>query len=217
MTRDDWEKVQRLFEATVKLEPAERREFLERAVADQPELRSDVEALLRSDADAGGFLESILEAGTALLASDQSSLAERARVGPYRLVRQIGLGGMGAVYLAERDDEEFQQRVAVKLVTPGLYNEEVQRRFRDERQILARLEHPNIARLLDGGTTDSGTPYFVMEYIEGEPLDVYCDRLKLRTRDRVELFLTVCSAVQYAHQNLVVHRDLKTLEHSGDR
>ncbi|RMH21978.1 MAG: serine/threonine-protein kinase [Acidobacteria bacterium] len=130
------------------------------------------------------------------------------RIGPYRIVRLLGRGGMGAVYLAVREDE-FEQRVALKLIQSGLDSAEVIRRFHVERQILARLEHPNIARLLDGGTTGEGLPYFAMEYVEGEPLDRYCDRHGLTTRQRLELFLQVCSALEFAHQNLVIHRDLK--------
>jgi len=131
------------------------------------------------------------------------------RIGPYRVLHRLGAGGMGAVYLAVRDDEEFQRRVALKVLKPGMDSEEILRRFRTERQILAALDHPHIAKLLDGGTTDDGLPYFAMEYVEGKPLHRYCDEHKLSIRKRLKLFRTVCSAVQFAHQNLVVHRDLK--------
>lgn len=131
------------------------------------------------------------------------------RIGPYRLVRMLGEGGMGAVYLGVRDDGQFQQEVAIKLVRRGLVSRQVQNRLRIERQILATLNHPNIAKLLDGGTTPDGTPYLVMEYIDGEPIDAYCDRHQLTIEERLRLFRTVCSAVHSAHQNLVVHRDLK--------
>lgn len=134
---------------------------------------------------------------------------EGQRLGPYRIERKLGTGGMGDVYLAERADEEYQQRVAIKLVRAGVYSAQVQSRLRMERQILARLEHPNIARLLDGGRAPDGTPYLVMEYIDGEPIDVYCDRCRLDLNARIKLVHTVCSAVHYAHQNLIVHRDLK--------
>ncbi|MBI1762961.1 MAG: serine/threonine protein kinase, partial [Acidobacteria bacterium] len=116
---------------------------------------------------------------------------------------------MGAVFLAERADREFKQRVALKLIKRGLDTDEIIARFRHERQILAALDHPNIARLLDGGTTSDGLPYFVMEYVEGEPLDAYCTTYNLTLHERLNLFRTVCGAVHYAHQNLVVHRDLK--------
>jgi serine/threonine protein kinase/Tfp pilus assembly protein PilF len=134
---------------------------------------------------------------------------EGQRLGPYRIVRKLGSGGMGDVYLAERADEEYQQLVAIKLVRAGLFSAQVQSRLRMERQILATLQHPNIARLLDGGRTPDGTPYLVMEYIDGEPIDVYCNRRRLPLTERIELVRTVCAAVHYAHQNLVVHRDLK--------
>lgn len=130
-------------------------------------------------------------------------------IGPYRVTRTLGLGGMGEVVLAERADEQFRQQVAIKLVRRGLVSRQVRGRLKIERQILASLNHPNIAKLLDGGVTDDGTPYIVMEFVEGEPIDAYCDRYRLSTRDRLRLMLTVCSAVHAAHRNLVVHRDLK--------
>src|SRR5688572_16500160 len=131
------------------------------------------------------------------------------RIGPYRILRELGQGGMGVVYLAARADEQFRKRVALKVIRSGRASEEVVRHFKRERQILAGLDHPNIAKLLDGGTTDDGLPYFVMEYIEGEPLLAYCDSRKLSVAERLKLFQAICSAVQYAHRNLVVHRDIK--------
>src|SRR5687767_10297182 len=131
------------------------------------------------------------------------------RIGAYRIVRSLGQGGMGEVFLAERADDQFRQQVAIKLVRRGLLSRHAQGRLRLERQILATLDHPNIARLLDGGTTADGTPYIVMEYIDGEPLDTYCDRRNLSIEQRLRIFITVCSAVHRAHQGLVVHRDLK--------
>ena len=130
-------------------------------------------------------------------------------MGPYRLVRRIGRGGMGTVYLAIRDDEAFQRRVAVKVLKRGMDTDAIVRRFRNERQILAGLSHPNIAALLDGGTTPDGLPYFAMEYIEGQPIVDFCESRRFDTTARLRLFRDVCSAVQYAHQNLVVHRDIK--------
>ncbi|MDQ3799566.1 MAG: protein kinase, partial [Acidobacteriota bacterium] len=131
------------------------------------------------------------------------------KIGVYRITKEIGRGGMGAVYLAVRDDREFQQNVAIKLIKRGMDSDQVLRRFRNERQILAALNHPNIARLLDGGTTDDGLPYFVMEYIEGLPITQYCDSNRLTVRERLQLFQQVCAAVYYAHQNLIIHRDIK--------
>ena len=130
-------------------------------------------------------------------------------LGAYRLVRRLGIGGMGAVYLAERNDQQFSQSVAIKLVRGGHVSKDVRSRLKSERQILATLDHPNIARLLDGGTTDEGIPYLVMEYVEGVPIDLYCDQHRLNLPARLRLFRTVCSAVHAAHQNLIVHRDLK--------
>ncbi|NOT61686.1 MAG: protein kinase [Acidobacteria bacterium] len=130
-------------------------------------------------------------------------------LGVYRLVRELGRGGMGAVYLAERADDEFEQRVAIKLIKRGMDSDEIVRRFRQERQILAQLSHPHIARLLDGGTTPDGRPYFVMDYVEGESLYVWCDTRQLGLRERVALFQQVCAAVDYAHHQRVIHRDLK--------
>jgi serine/threonine-protein kinase len=145
--------------------------------------------------------------------SDPDQLSETAlegqRLGPYRFVRKLGSGGMGDVWLAERADDEYQQRVAIKLVRPGLFSAQLQGRLRMERQILASLQHPNIARLLDGGRAADGTPYLVLEYIDGEPIDIYCDRRRLSIKERIQLVQQVCSTVHYAHQNLVVHRDLK--------
>jgi serine/threonine protein kinase len=130
-------------------------------------------------------------------------------LGAYRLARRLGMGGMGAVYLAERNDQQFSQQVAIKLVRQGHVSKDVRSRLKSERQILATLDHPNIARLLDGGTTEDGIPYLVMEYVDGLPIDVYCDQKRLDLPARLRLFRTVCSAVHAAHQNLIVHRDLK--------
>lgn len=130
-------------------------------------------------------------------------------IGSYRLIRSLGHGGMGEVFLAERADDQFRQNVAIKLVRRGLLSGQVQGRLRQERQILASLDHPNIARLYDGGTTPDGTPYIVMEYIDGAPIDIHCDQRQLTIAQRLRLFITVCSAVHRAHQNLIVHRDLK--------
>lgn len=134
---------------------------------------------------------------------------EGQRLGAYRILRRLGSGGMGDVYLAERADEEYHQQVAIKLVRAGAFTPQILGRLRTERQILARLQHPNIARLLDGGRAPDGTPYLVMEYIDGEPIDIHCDRRRLTLPQRIELVRTVCAAVHYAHQNLIVHRDLK--------
>src|SRR5437762_6743030 len=131
------------------------------------------------------------------------------RLGNYEIVKELGRGGMGAVYLARRADAQYEKHVAIKLIKRGMDTDSVLRHFRDERQILAGFDHPNIARLFDAGTTSDGLPYFVMEYIEGLPLDEYCDKQRLSITDRLKLFREVCSAVSYAHRHLVIHRDIK--------
>ena len=176
-----------------------------------PELRAEVERLLAAHGRAGDFIASpaMRDRRDVDVATDESLVGRR--VGPYRVVREIGRGGMGAVYLAERADGQYEQRVALKLIKRGMDTDQVLARFRAERQILASLDHPNIARLLDGGSTDDGLPYFAMEYIEGEPIDACAERRDLSVDDRLQLFLQVCGAVAYAHQHLVVHRDIKPL------
>ena len=181
--------------------------LLDSLCADDPELRAEVESLLASDCDSGTIIAEAVQSEASLLL-DLEPLAGK-RVGAYRIVREIGRGGMGAVYLATRDDEVFQKRVAIKVVKPGMDTADVLNRFRYERQILASLEHPYIARLFDGGSTDQGLPFFVRECVEGQPVNSYCRGNTLNNRDRCELFLKILEAVAYAHRNLVVHRDLK--------
>jgi serine/threonine-protein kinase len=192
-------------------EPAEWQSVLNETCSGDPELRREVEAMLGRQQRASGFLESPpAAAAQALLAEAGEPARDVAgrRVGPYVLVREVGRGGMSRVYLAARADGQFEQQVALKALRPGLDSDLDLERFRAERQILASLNHPNISRLLDGGVSDS-LPYLVMEYVEGEPLDRYCDARGLGLRQRLELFLTVVDATQYAHRNLIVHRDLK--------
>jgi serine/threonine protein kinase len=208
MPDDRMKKIEKIFDGALQRSAAERAAFLDRACGDDDNLRREVEGLLAADSRAGEFLEQpIAEHGIEL--RPQGSAPGGELVGAYRLLRRIGEGGMSEVYLAVRADDEYQKRVALKIIRQDLDREDMLRRFRTERQILAGLDHPNIAKLLDGGTTEGGLPYFVMDYIEGVPVDQYCDRGKLTLRERLELFRSVCSAVQYAHQNLVVHRDIK--------
>src|SRR5450432_2937494 len=134
---------------------------------------------------------------------------EAKRIGPYRILRTLGVGGMGEVFLAERADAEFEQQVAIKVVFGGTVSRSVQSRLKVERQILAQLDHPNIAHLTDGGSLPDGTAYIVMEYVDGVPIDAFCDSTRLDVVARLKLFQTICAAVHYAHQNLIVHRDLK--------
>ncbi|MBB6095039.1 serine/threonine-protein kinase [Povalibacter uvarum] len=186
------------------LGPRERADFVRKACGADETLLSRVMMVLQDEGSADWHdIEAEETAGVAV------EPVEGQRLGPYRIVRKLGSGGMGDVYLAERADEEYNQVVAIKLVRAGAFTPQVQGRLRTERQILARLQHPNIARLLDGGRAPDGTPYLVMEYIDGEPIDAYCDRRRLTLAERIALVRTVCSAVHYAHQNLIVHRDLK--------
>jgi eukaryotic-like serine/threonine-protein kinase len=195
---------------------------LDRLLADDPELRELAGALLRADrrlaspGTTGAFLsQPVLEeaagSGTSHGSGTEDSEATLidSRAGPYRIVREIGRGGMGRVYLAERDDGQFQQTVAVKVLKRGLDTDEMLRRFLRERQILARLEHKNIARLLDGGATQDGRPFLAMERVEGIPITEWCDARSSTLDQRIDLFLAVCEAVQHAHRHLIVHRDLK--------
>jgi non-specific serine/threonine protein kinase/serine/threonine-protein kinase len=206
---DRFLRCEELFHAAAALAGKERDAFLERSCAEDPELRADVERLLAARDRAGDFISS--PAIAAVRDGEGADETVGRLVGPYRLVREIGRGGMGAVYLAERADGQYEQRVALKVIKRGMDTEHVLARFRAERQILASLDHPNIARLLDGGSTDQGVPFFAMEYIDGEPIDAWATGRVLSVDDRLRLFLQVCGAVSYAHQHLVVHRDIKPL------
>jgi serine/threonine protein kinase/tetratricopeptide (TPR) repeat protein len=183
--------------------------YLDEACAGDTELRAEVESLLASHDEAGGFIEESAIDSMAEYVEPTRELPPETRVGLYRLTSVIGEGGMGTVYRAVRDDDEFRKEVAIKILKLGMEADSIIERFRRERQILANLSHPNIARLFDGGTTADGRPYFVMELIEGQPLHEYCDSHHLTTLQRVELFKPICSALMYAHQNLIVHCDLK--------
>jgi len=207
MTPERWAAAQQLFEAALERPDAERAAYIDQSAADA-DLAALVHGLIAADVreQSGDPLSSLVRDAVAdATAAPQPALE---RLGPYKLVTMLGEGGMGAVYLAERDDDEFLQRVAIKVVR-GLLDPERVRQFRTERQILAWLEHPNIARLLDGGTTSEGTPYLVMEHVEGVPIDRYCDDARLDVTARLRLFLTVCDAVSHAHRSLIVHRDIK--------
>ncbi len=206
MTPERWQRVKQLLDLALDLEDWQRETFVIGECSGDTTLSAEVMDLLAGAGAADHFIE---EPAVLLLADGEHRLVAGARFGPYRVLREIGHGGMGSVVLAERDDAEYVKRVAIKVVRRGMDTEEIVRRFRQERQILANLAHPNIAALLDGGTTDDGLSYFVMEYVEGTPVDQYCRAAALPQRARLELFLTVCSAVHFAHQNLVVHRDLK--------
>jgi serine/threonine-protein kinase len=210
MEPDRWRQIEDLFHSALDCEPGHRAAFLDSACASDVALRQEVASLLASY-EKGDFAElPAFDEGMMLLQESEDRSLSGQSIGPYKVIRKIGQGGMGAVYLACRADETFQKEVAIKLIQSGQDSEDVIRRFRSERQILATLEHPHITRLLDGGTTDGGRPYFVMEYIQGEPIDRYCDAHNLNTIERLKLFQSVCAAIHYAHQHLVIHRDLKS-------
>jgi Tfp pilus assembly protein PilF len=207
MHDDNWRRAKELFCAALELEPSERERFFA-AQFESIEVIAEARSLLATYLESPDFLEGV----TASLLDDESdtvpALAGR-RAGAWRLTREIGHGGMGVVWEAQRDDGQFEQRAAIKLLRASLFSDRDQRRFREERQILASLNHPCIARLLDGGMLEDGSPYLVMEYVDGEPIDLWCNRNRLDLRQRIELCLEVCAAVEYAHSQLIIHRDLK--------
>jgi serine/threonine-protein kinase len=208
MNVERWQRIEELFRTVVDRPADEREPWLTRACGGDEGLRREVLSLL-----ARGTAEDFLRepiAGVALsLTNESPDDLSGARIGPYRLTRLVGRGGMGAVYEAVRDDDQFRQQVAIKLIRRGMDSAFVRDRFLRERQILASLDHPHIARLLDGGATADGLPYFVMEFVAGEPITEYCRRRNLSLNEKLRLFRDVCAAVQHAHQKLVVHRDLK--------
>jgi serine/threonine protein kinase len=208
-----WRQIKGILSGALETDPSRQATFLDQACADDPLLRAEIETLLSFSNDVNdnrlnstGSRLMVIEA----VADTQSSDTRIGRrFGPYQIIEEIGVGGMGEVYRAFRADDEYQKEVAIKVVQAGQNSKFVIARFKNERQVLASLDHPNIARLLDGGTSEEGVPYLVMELIEGLPINEYCDEQKLSVHDRLELFLQLCSAVQFAHQRLIVHRDLK--------
>lgn len=210
MTPERWQQIEEVFHQAVEIVPTERASFLDQVCRDDLELRREVESLLAEEQE---HQETLLS--TAIMAAAQSFSRGRPdelvgrRIGQYRVTGIIGQGGMAEVFCAVRDDDQYKKQVAIKLIQRGMVSKFTLNRFRYERQILASLEHPNIARLLDGGTTEEGLPYFVMEYIEGKPVTDYCNSKNLSVRERLKLFHAICEAVQHAHRNLIIHRDLK--------
>jgi serine/threonine protein kinase len=206
-----------LFEAARHMRDiSERAAYLERACAGDRALRQRIEALLGSDAGAGSFLEkpAVEEGPTGAEGPNGSAAAPPlsdgtgSRIGPYKLLQSLGEGGMGLVFLAEQL-EPVQRRVALKIIKAGMDSARVVARFEAERQALAMMDHPHIAKVLDAGTTQSGRPYFVMELVKGIPITTFCDQEHLTPKERLELFIPVCQAVQHAHQKGIIHRDLK--------
>ena len=220
MTPERWRRVGELFHQALEVASEARTAWADQTCAGDSELRRELASLLENDRAAGeGFVRGRVQAAVASFQEESSRTNQPRRAGPYRLVRELGQGGMGTVCLAERDDDQYQTQVAIKLVRPGMDTDFILHRFRRERQILAHLQHPHIARLLDGGTTADGLPYIVMEYIEGSRITDYCESRRLSVEERLRLFLDVCAAVEYAHRHFVVHRDLKPgnilVDHTG--
>jgi serine/threonine-protein kinase len=209
-TTTRWRRIETLFHQASEMEPARREAFIGQACAGDPELRAELDSLLSSP----DLTLAELKIPVAIAAGDLlgAASAELERIGAYRLIRTLGEGGMGTVYLGARDDDQYQRMVAIKVLRAGLtHRPELQLLFRTERQILADFDHPNIARMLDGGITPQGSPYLVMEYIDGIALDVYCRQENLPLDARLRLFRTLVAAIDYAHRHLVIHRDIKPL------
>ena len=208
MKENHWDKLERLFLEALTYEQADRATFLDQACGENTQLRGELDGMLASHNE-----EAVLSVERGLLAHEQlptrnSDLVER-HIGSYKLLEVVGEGGMGVVYKAERSDGAFRQTVALKLVRRGPNGSEMRARFRQERQVLARLSHPHIVPLLDGGISAEGWPYLAMQYVKGMPITEFCDQNLLTIPERLKLFKTVCKAVQHAHNNLVVHRDIK--------
>jgi Serine/threonine protein kinase len=206
MDESKWQEIKKAFEAAVELPTIEREAFLANC---DPDLRSEIETLLSADDEADKFIAEPAFVAAGFHVEQPADQYIGRQIDSYKIIKEIGRGGMGTVYLATHADKSFDKTVAVKLIKRGMDTNAVLKRFVMERQILARLEHPNIAGLLDGGSTADGLPYLVMEYFEGEPITKFSDSRMLGVEERLELFCKVCDAISYAHQNLVVHRDIK--------
>jgi serine/threonine-protein kinase len=207
MKASDWQQVETVFNNALERPAAGRASYLEEACGGDAALRREVDALLANHEDDAGFLAPVVD--RAALSAEAPRPGGETRIGAYRIVRQVGTGGMGVVYLAMHEGPDFERPVALKVIRRGLDTDELLERFRLERRILAALKHPNVARLIDAGQTEDGRPYFVMDFVEGSPIDEYCAAHQLGLRARLALFLMVCDAVEHAHRNLIVHRDLK--------
>ncbi len=209
ISRARWQRIQSLFEEVIDIPPPERASRLAVSCGADTELKQSVESLLVSDGCSGDpLMNAISEAAESLLTDQQDRLVGT-RIGLYRIMSVLGQGGMSTVYRGERDDPQYRQTVAVKVLHYTALHPRLRNRLQSERHILATLAHPSISRLIDSGELDDGTPYLVMEYVDGEDIDSYCDSRTLFIRERLELFVQVCAAVQFAHRNLVVHRDIK--------
>ena len=209
MTPEDWHRLQEAFETAISLESSALQAFLAKFEDEHPSLADELQRLLEEDQLSDDILIKPIAEAAAELSKDKNDPWIGRTLGSYEITSRVAVGGMGAVFQAQRIDQQFDQRVAIKIMSAQLLADDSVVRFRTERQILANLNHPNIGKLLDGGTTEGGLPYLVMEYIEGRPIDSYCDEHQLDITSRLQLFQEVCQAVDYAHRNLVVHRDLK--------
>ncbi|HEY3176916.1 MAG TPA: serine/threonine-protein kinase [Candidatus Polarisedimenticolia bacterium] len=208
MRPERWRRIEKLYYAAIDLSPDERRAFLDRACADDPDLKQEIEELLRHDTGGGSSIAAAIDGVSRLVMLEGGEVGPGTSIGAYNIVERIGQGGMGDVYRAEQV-APVQRSVALKLIKAGMDTRAVIARFESERQALAMMDHPNIARVFDFGSTELGRPYFTMEFVQGVPITRYCDEHRLDTRERLDLFLPVCEGVQHAHQKGITHRDLK--------
>jgi tetratricopeptide (TPR) repeat protein len=208
MTADQWHEIEEVLAAALAMDEDQQTDYLTRVFAGQPQVRAEVQALLSVRQQAHAAFDRTPATNWVAIAAAPAARAGQA-LGPYQVIEKIGTGGMGEVYLAERNDAQFDRRVAIKMVAASIASAEVLARFHTERQILAKLDHPNIARLLDAGITEAGQPFYIMEYVDGVPLLDFCRKRVLSVPERLQLFRVICSAIHFAHQNLIVHRDLK--------
>jgi eukaryotic-like serine/threonine-protein kinase len=208
-SQPNWEKISRLYDHLTGLSDSDRKVYLSE-LSESEDVKRELISLLEVEESSFEYFDTLSQKVIEPALDELSDLPPYSGiVYNYQLLHKIGRGGMGTVYLAERNDDLYKNRVAVKIMRRGMDTDDILKRFRDERQILARLNHPNITHLHDGGITSDGRPYFVMEYVEGKPITKYCDDNKLALHKRIDLFLQICEALEYAHQNLVIHRDLK--------
>jgi serine/threonine-protein kinase len=205
----DWSRVKRLFMQALDVTAEQREAWMEQACAGDAPILAELRSLFAARAAPDRVGDGVAELLSPLLAEEDEAFGAGAQIGAYRLLRELGVGGMGRVYLAERADGQFTHQVALKLIRSELAAPELIQRFLRERDTLARLAHPNIAQLHDGGVSPDGSPYFTLEYVAGEQITTWCDAHRLGVRARVQLLLKVCDAVEHAHRNLIVHRDIK--------
>ncbi len=208
MQPENWNKIKQILDDVLKIDESDRKAFLDAAQL-SPDIYAEVESLIGFENESADLMQLSAVEFSKDFIDDELGELKGQTVGAYRIVRELGHGGMGAVYLAERNDGKFQQTVALKLLKRELNTSALRRHFEQEREILATLDHPNIARLLDAGTSDDRVPFIAMEYVDGLPIDEYCELRGLDLNERLELFMAVCAAVEFAHQNLIVHRDIK--------